>query len=229
VGRCLKGERGANVAPRRGRPCLATAVVMRATHASSIHVADRSEGVGQVSADRMRGPRVPEAVRIESIQHSGHGAAAAQSNSVVGEFFLFLVMGMSGWWTVNALFWAEIPLEVAKTPEKKAISSILNLACQAGNVVPFLYKAVFSKEQQRRILPYSIIACQLTAVVVAVVAACFWEETTHNHSVVLIACTVMAGAVGTLSNVSGRSVLVLLPRCRTGRLGLRGVVNTLRR
>jgi hypothetical protein len=48
---------------------------------------------------------------------------------------------------------------------------------------------------------------QLIAVAVAVVAAFYWDQESHlifqgKHSVVLVACTIVAGGVGTLSNVT---------------------------
>ena len=132
---------------------------------------------------------------------------APEASSWQVEYALFFVMGMSGWWTVNALTWAQVPLFVQRTQEKEAIGTVLNLACQLGNIAPFAYKAIFSKATQAAILPGSILVSQLIAVAVAVVAAFYWDQESHlifqgKHSVVLVACTIVAGGVGTLSNVT---------------------------
>ena len=129
---------------------------------------------------------------------------------------LFFVMGMSGWWTANALTWAEVPLLVQRTPEKQAIGTVLNLACQFGNLAPFAYKALFTKERQAEILPYSILGCQIVAILCAVACSAAWEETADMggkgpHSVALVLCTVVAGGVGTLSNVTYWALCVRYP------------------
>ena len=43
------------------------------------------------------------------------------------EAALFFVMGMSGWWTANAIV-AETPIFVAETPEEQAIGNLLESA-----------------------------------------------------------------------------------------------------
>lgn len=136
--------------------------------------------------------------------------------SWVGESLMFLVIGMSGWWVANALIWAEIPILVQRTPEGKAISNVLNLAVQVGNLCPIGYKLAFSAETQSRILPHSILVSQVVAVAAAVAAAMLWQDDAHilswgSHSVGLIACTVIAGAVGTLSNVTYWALCVRYP------------------
>ena len=133
-------------------------------------------------------------------------AAAPPESSWVVDSVLFFVMGMSGWWTVNALIWAETPIFVAKTVEKQAIGNWLSVACQVGNIFPFIYKGVFSKAKQQDILVWSILICQAIAIATGVVAAVAWKVQGdllgQQHSVVLVLCTVVAGGVGTLSNVT---------------------------
>jgi hypothetical protein len=128
---------------------------------------------------------------------------------------LFFVMGMSGWWTVNAIMWAESPIFVAETPEKQAIGNWLSVSCQVGNVFPFIYKGIFSKAQQAKILSWSILVCQALAIATGVVAAVGWKVQAslfgEQHSVVLILCTIVAGGVGTLSNVTYWAIATRYP------------------
>ena len=128
-------------------------------------------------------------------------------NKWVVESLLFFVMGMSGWWTINAIQWAESPIFVERTPERQAITNLLMVTCQIGNVFPFVYKGVFSKQTQARILPASIMVCQIIAIATGIVVALGWQVTVElpdggRHSIVLLLCTVVAGGVGTLSNVT---------------------------
>ncbi len=119
---------------------------------------------------------------------------------------LFFVMGMSGWWTVNAIVWAETPIFVAETAEKQAIGNWLSVACQVGNIFPFVYKGKFSKKRQQEILAWSILVCQAIAIATGVMTAVAWKWEVslfgQQRSVALILCTVVAGGVGTLSNVT---------------------------
>lgn len=128
---------------------------------------------------------------------------------------LFFVMGMSGWWTINAIMWAESPIFVAESPEKQSIGNWLSVSCQVGNVFPFIYKGIFSKAQQAKILSWSILVCQALAIATGVVAAVGWKVQAslfgEQHSVVLILCTIVAGGVGTLSNVTYWAIATRYP------------------
>eukprot|EP01052_Picozoa_sp_SAG31_P007941 SAG31_NODE_389_length_16370_cov_4.517915_17_plen_510_part_00 len=148
-------------------------------------------------------------------QPGGAPAARAQRSSVTTEVALFLMMGMSGWWTVNAILWAETPIFVADSPEKKRISNLVSVACQFGNLFPFCYKAVLSRKLQKKYLGASIVTCQVIAILAAGLCAFGWEWTVTLHpfkihteyteggtSVGLIAATVLAGGAGCLSSVT---------------------------
>lgn len=140
-----------------------------------------------------------------SLQSAGTDAAQAKP-TWVGESVLFFVIGVSGWWSLNAIQWAESPIFVAHTPEGAKVTNLLSVACQLGNFVPFLYKLLLSKTMQARILPLSVLLSQGIAIGAAAVCALFWEHTMvvagHPHSVVLLVCTAVAGGVGCLSNVT---------------------------
>lgn len=133
-------------------------------------------------------------------------SAPESESSWLVDSALFFVMGMSGWWTVNAIMWAETPIFVAETVEKQAIGNWLSVACQVGNVFPFIYKGVFSKEKQKELLQWSILACQGIAIATAVLTAVTWNTQVSvfgkQRSLALVLCTVIAGGVGTLSNVT---------------------------
>lgn len=142
--------------------------------------------------------------------------AREESRRVATEVGLFLLMGMSGWWTVNAILWAETPIFVAQSPERKRISNLVSVACQFGNFFPFLYKAIFSRRLQKKYLAASILTCQVIAIAAALLCAFGWQFTMTMHptikfhsgyteggiSVGLIAATVLAGGAGCLSNVT---------------------------
>eukprot|EP01052_Picozoa_sp_SAG31_P030677 SAG31_NODE_3167_length_4584_cov_7.199110_4_plen_312_part_00 len=121
------------------------------------------------------------------------------------ESVAFLVLGMSGWWTANAIL-AQIPTFVVDTPEQDEIANQLNFFLQLGNIFPFAYTALMKGSTQQRWLVVNILGCQLTAVVVAMVLAVSWRNTTHiyfgERSVPLLLCTFVAGGVGCMSNVT---------------------------
>ena len=133
-------------------------------------------------------------------------APPEQESSWLVDSALFFVMGMSGWWTVNAIMWAETPIFVAETAERQAIGNWLSVACQVGNLFPFVYKGAFTKKKQQGILAWSILICQGIAIATGVVTAVTWQTQARifgqEHSVALVLCTIVAGGVGTLSNVT---------------------------
>jgi len=102
---------------------------------------------------------------------------------VFNESAAFFFMGMSGWWSVNALLWAESPIYVNEnyahahegSPEGPAISNWLNIACQVGNIFPFAYKAVLSSKRQAANLNATILASNAVAVATCIVCAMYWE------------------------------------------------------
>jgi len=132
------------------------------------------------------------------------------------ESTLFCVMGMSGWWVINAIQWAESPIFVYFTPEKERIGNWLSVACAIGNVFPLVYKCFLSKEAQSKLLPAIILGCQVLAAATAVVCAMAWKVQAQflgsgMHSIVLICCAIVSGGVGTLSNVTYWALSVRYP------------------
>lgn len=156
----------------------------------------------------------------DSESHSGltlgeRHARDATAEPWLADTLLFFVMGMSGWWVINAIQWAESPIFVDFTPERERIGNWLSVSCALGNVFPVFYKGALSKDAQSRLLSGSILTCQALAVVTAVVCAVGWKVQANmlgeTHSVVLIVCAIVAGGVGTLSNVTYWALAVRYP------------------
>ena len=140
----------------------------------------------------------------QQAQNARATAPAARPTAIgsawVAEAGLFFVMGMSGWWTANAIY-AETPIFVSDTPEEQAIGNVLGVATQIGNLFPFLFKAL-SKQRQVELLGRSILACQLAAIAAALLTGLLWRSTIGQHSVWLVLSMIVSGGVGTLSNVT---------------------------
>lgn len=184
------------------------------TRRSGRHISFESDGL-PISKPRSPRPALNE-LQFPSESASGQGGAA--EDDWVKQSLLFFVMGMSGWWSLNAMMWAESPIYINSkigTPEGNTITNWLSIACQIGNVFPFLYKGAFNKEQQARILTGSVFMSQLIAVVSCLVCAFWWRDTLeydgHEHSAVLIVCTLIAGGVGCMSNVTFWALCVRYP------------------
>jgi hypothetical protein len=93
-----------------------------------------------------------------------------------------------------------------RTPERATIGNALSVACALGNIFPFVYAKLLSKDTQARLLPACVMVCQVVAVGVALLCALGWEVTVSyggsERSVVLLFCVFLAAGVGTLSNVT---------------------------
>lgn len=126
--------------------------------------------------------------------------------SWVPEAGMFFVIGVSGWWSENAMQWAESPIFVEKTPEKAAIGNLLSVACACGNIFPFVYTKLLPSDTQTKILPAVVIICQAIAVIAALGVGFGWQETITvggtEYSYLLLGGTFLAAGVGTLSNVT---------------------------
>lgn len=124
---------------------------------------------------------------------------------VLRESAAFLVLGMSGWWTLNALL-NELPVFVCQSVEREQIGNQLSVATQLGNMFPFIYTAASSRATQQRLLVANTVGCQAVALAVAMVCAMGWEHTVEvfgaPRSVLLLLGTVLAGGVGCMSNVT---------------------------
>eukprot|EP00039_Didymoeca_costata_P018848 m.335241 g.335241 ORF g.335241 m.335241 type:complete len:485 (+) comp17545_c0_seq1:149-1603(+) len=128
---------------------------------------------------------------------------------VIGEFILFISLGMSGWWSANAIL-AELPTFVDQSVEGKKIANLLSVSVQIGNIFPISYKFICSyclgARRASRILPFVVTMILLVAIGALIVSSFTWDVTGRiggvNHSVFLMLATVIAGGVGGMSNVT---------------------------
>lgn len=78
-------------------------------------------------------------------------AERARKQTIMKESLAFLVVGMSGWWTLNAVL-AQLPTFVVSSVEHDEIGNQLSTFTQLGNVFPFVYTAFFTEAVQQRYL-----------------------------------------------------------------------------
>ena len=147
---------------------------------------------------------------VAALEGSAFGAAAAarvsqERQSQLLESIVFFTLGLSGWWMGGAIT-AETPFFVLYLPEKQAIGSTVQLSMQIGNLFPFLYKGLLTAEQQSRHLSTAVLLSQAIATATGVLCALVWKDTVSmfgsEYSVGLIACAVVGGGMGILSNVT---------------------------
>lgn len=136
---------------------------------------------------------------------------AAQAG--LGEVAVWCLTGMSGWWSINVIT-AELPYFVAELPEKEALGNLIAVCTQLGNILPIAYKAGGGRHGQSRI---SAVIIGLQTMAVFTLAACclVWNVRTAGHSVALLVCTVLAGGVGCMSNVTYWAVVADRPAACT--------------
>ena len=148
---------------------------------------------------------------VAALEEPAFGAAAAaagvsqERQSQLLESIVFFTLGMSGWWMGNAIY-AEMPFFVLYLPETQAIGSTVTLAIQVGNLFPFLYKGLLTAEQQSRHLSTAVLLSQAVATATGVMCALVWRDTVRiggsEYSAGLVACAVVGGGMGILSNVT---------------------------
>ena len=148
---------------------------------------------------------------VAALEEPAFGAAAAaagvsqERQSQLLESIVFFTLGLSGWWMGGAIT-AETPFFVLYLPEKQAIGSTVQLSMQIGNLFPFLYKGLLTAEQQSRHLSTAVLLSQAVATATGVLCALVWKDTVSmfgsEYSVGLIACAVVGGGMGILSNVT---------------------------
>eukprot|EP01137_Pigoraptor_chileana_P000958 Opistho-2@37922 len=119
------------------------------------------------------------------------------------ELISFAVVVAAPWILVNAV-WVELPSYVDRLPEGYEIATRLALAVQCANVIPFAYGFIPMRLRPR--LETTILSLMLVLVVLCACASSWWDATAQiasgEASVALIVITFLAGACGTLSNVT---------------------------
>jgi len=124
------------------------------------------------------------------------------------ELVLWVLFGVSGWWSANAIF-AELPLFVSVLPAATKLGSQLSMMTQVGNVFLITYKVL----ERRYCLDVSkVIPFMMTIAFVSLVAcALLWDVAVHGQSIPLLALTVITGGVGCMSNATYWAFMISYP------------------
>lgn len=117
-----------------------------------------------------------------------------------GEIISWCLTGMSGWWSLNVIT-AELPYFVATLPEQEALGNLIAVCTQVGNILPIAYKTAFRQRAAGQV-PKIIAGLQILGVATLTLCGMFWKVGAGKHSIALLLCTVFAGGVGCMSNVT---------------------------
>lgn len=123
----------------------------------------------------------------------------AEGQPTILELLSWCLTGMSGWWSLNVIT-AELPYFIAELPEAERLGNLIAVCTQVGNIFPIIYKIVYTQGQGN--LTTVIGLAQLISTATLITTGLMWSVTVGNNSIVLLACTVLSGGVGCLSNVT---------------------------
>jgi len=111
----------------------------------------------------------------------------------------WLLVGMSGWWSLNIIV-AELPFFMESLPEGKRMGNLLAVCTQIGNIFPIAYKLFTCRQQTDP--SRTVMASQALATFSLVCCAMFWDVLIAGHSAVVLVAAIATGGVGCLSNAT---------------------------
>mmetsp|Transcript_19748 Transcript_19748/g.52784 ORF Transcript_19748/g.52784 Transcript_19748/m.52784 type:complete len:467 (-) Transcript_19748:174-1574(-) len=111
----------------------------------------------------------------------------------------WLLVGMSGWWSLNIIV-AELPFFMESLPEGKRMGNLLAVCTQIGNIFPIAYKLLTCRQQTDP--SRTVMASQALATLSLVCCAIFWDVLIAGHSAVVLVAAIATGGVGCLSNAT---------------------------
>lgn len=155
--------------------------------------------------------------KAKAISHLYDDAARLEPTVSRFDLMMWVLFGMSGWWSANAVF-AELPLFVTVLPAKESMGNQLALMTQLGNAFLLLYKML---DRHFRFNLWTMVHLMMFSAVVALSAcALFWQSLWHGLSIWLLGLMIVSGGVGCMSNSTYWAIMISYPAVCTKAVGI---------